>query len=578
MKRLIRSVFPSILLMCSSIIEIHAQSTTINTNTMATSGYTGGTSTGSGGTKFISFAVENKGTGAINLTKVGTWSSTSHNGSTSKLYASTTSLSGSIGTLPTSGWTEISSNTVSGITSTGVNLVNDNINYIIPPNTTVRFAILTTSTNYYSSSGSPNAFTVNNVSLYAGNYTINGSNVGYAATITPRYFTGFITFEPACSTAVTQSPVPASACAGQAVSYMVDGIDADAYQWQVDDGSGFADIANSSIYQGVNTKKLTVSNIGNAMNGNLYRALVIKTGSCQAASDSAELSVRDTVDYEALDKNYVTCIGGSADLMVKATGEINGYQWQVFKPGTGYVDVTSSPQYSPMDSILQINSIPSTFDNNLYRCIIKGVCENDTTQPTQLIVNAVPQVAESPKDVTVNQGEDVTFEATSTAVKTLYQWQVGVNGAFVNINDNGIYSGAKTNKLTVSSVSVAQSGYEFRCEMKSSVCEAPGDTSNAATLTVEPAVSVANVQGFENAFTVYPNPAGGAELFIRQDVKEQEKYSYIVFDKTGRKVQTGDINNGATKIDISKLAADVYIIDVVNSHQQKVYTTRFTRL
>lgn len=176
---------------------IHAQ-TTINTNLLATSGYTGGTSTGSGGTKFITFAIENNSGTPIVLTDVGNWTATSHNGQTSELYYSATSLSGTVGTFPTiAGWNLVHTQTVTGITATGVNPVNTGMNFQIPNNTTYRFAILTTGTNFYSSSGAPNNFTAGGVTLYTGNYQIGGQNVGYAATISPRYFTGFITFEPA---------------------------------------------------------------------------------------------------------------------------------------------------------------------------------------------------------------------------------------------------------------------------------------------------------------------------------------------------------------------------------------------
>lgn len=177
---------------------VNAQSTTINTNLQATSGYTGGTSTGTGGTKFITFVIENNSGTPIVLTDVGNWTNTSHNGQTSELYYSATSLSGTVGTLPTAtGWNLVHTQTVAGITATGVNPVNTGMNFQIPNNTAYRFAILTTGTNFYSSSGAPNNFTASGVSLYTGNYQIGGQNVGFAATLSPRYFTGFITFEPA---------------------------------------------------------------------------------------------------------------------------------------------------------------------------------------------------------------------------------------------------------------------------------------------------------------------------------------------------------------------------------------------
>lgn len=199
--------------------DVAAQSTTINTHLLGATGYGGGTSTGTGGTKFITFVVANNSGVPMKLTDVGTWTATSHNGSTSTLYYSSTSLSGTVGTLPTTGWNVVDVNTVSGITATTVNPVNVNMNFIIPDGAVYRFAILTTGTNYYSSSSTPNNFTAAGVTLYTGNHQIGGSNVGYAATLSPRYFTGFITFEPLgygsnnASVVDLTSPKP-SFCAG----------------------------------------------------------------------------------------------------------------------------------------------------------------------------------------------------------------------------------------------------------------------------------------------------------------------------------------------------------------------------
>ena len=179
--------------------KISAQ-TTINT-TVGSSNYTGGTNSGTGA--WMTFAIINNSGGPIILNTVSNWTTTAHNGTTSALYYSTTSLSGlpsSTTTLATPPWNLIKSGTVSGITATGVNTVLTNVNFIIPNGATWRFALTTTGTNWYSStSATPNSFTAAGVTLAVGNYQINGMNVGYGYTNNPRYFTGAINFQPACS-------------------------------------------------------------------------------------------------------------------------------------------------------------------------------------------------------------------------------------------------------------------------------------------------------------------------------------------------------------------------------------------
>lgn len=184
------------LLLTSLSMRTTAQTTTINTQLMATSGYNNVTSAGSGGTAYITFVLYNNSGSDIKLKEVGRYVQTTNNNQPSTIYYSATSLSGSPGTLP-NGWTQIHTATVTGITASGIAKVNDNINFIIPSGATYRFALQIGGTNYYSSSGAPNSFTAGGVTMYCGNYQIGGANVGYGSTNTPRYFRGYVTFEPA---------------------------------------------------------------------------------------------------------------------------------------------------------------------------------------------------------------------------------------------------------------------------------------------------------------------------------------------------------------------------------------------
>ena len=188
--------------------------TTINT-TVGSTNYLGNNNSGAG--SFITFLLENNTTGGILITDVGNWTTTAHNGTTSTLYFSATSLSGPItgNALPAAGWTQVASGTVAGVTTTGVNPVITGMSVLMPAGAIWRFALNTTGTNYYSLLGAaiptPNSFTQNGVTLRTGDYQIAGQNVGYGFTNNPRYFTGFVTFMPAipCS----GQPVAGSAVA-----------------------------------------------------------------------------------------------------------------------------------------------------------------------------------------------------------------------------------------------------------------------------------------------------------------------------------------------------------------------------
>jgi hypothetical protein len=188
-------IYLSILVAFFTAAGINAQ-TTINT-TVGSTGYTGSTSTSSN--SFVTFVVANNSGGGILLTDVGSYSTTSFNGITATLWYSSTSLSGTVGTLGNPTWTQVGQQVISGITSTGVNPFITGMSFLIPNGSTYRFAlhVANTSIRYSGGTPTPNNFTANGVSLYTGNYQINGSNVGYVLTLNPRYFTGFISFMPA---------------------------------------------------------------------------------------------------------------------------------------------------------------------------------------------------------------------------------------------------------------------------------------------------------------------------------------------------------------------------------------------
>lgn len=187
------SLFLPLIMVAGSVF---AQSTTINT-TNGSTGYTANNSSGSN--SFITFVIENNSGIPIKITEVGNWATTGSNNETSELWYSSTSLSGSVN-LSNAAWTMIDNNVVTGVTSSGIFPVLPNLGFVVPDGTTYRFAVYTTGPNTYSGTSSniptPNNFTASGVTLYAGNHQIGGSNVGYGGSNNPRFFTGYVTFEP----------------------------------------------------------------------------------------------------------------------------------------------------------------------------------------------------------------------------------------------------------------------------------------------------------------------------------------------------------------------------------------------
>ncbi|MDP4901078.1 MAG: right-handed parallel beta-helix repeat-containing protein [Schleiferiaceae bacterium] len=179
---------------------------TLNT-TVGSTGYTGsnGCGSGSAGTCFTTFVVQNTSTSPIQITEVGQWTTTSNNANTVALYSSTTSLGGTVTgafspTAPPAGWSLAATGTISGITTTGVNTVLSGLNIVVPGGTTIRFALLPSGTVSYSGTGvgtaSPNTFSSNGVNLLVGDVQLGGGYVGLGGVNNPRFFTGSVTYVP----------------------------------------------------------------------------------------------------------------------------------------------------------------------------------------------------------------------------------------------------------------------------------------------------------------------------------------------------------------------------------------------
>lgn len=378
---------------------------------------------------------------------------------------------------------------------------------------------------------------------------------------------------------INQAPNSTFACTGGSGTMTVDATAAGFYQWQVNSGNGWADVTNSGSYSGVNTDTLRLSNVSSTLNGAKYRCIVGAScaSSLRDTSESGDLTVyalTDIIDQTITD---TSCASLSTILRVKADGVITNYTWQIYNQNDkAFYNITSNPFVLEGDT-LRVQNIQDTLNGTIIRVIVSGICGIDTSSEMTMTVNPLPQVVVDPADITSDQGKDVTFQISAAGVNLKYQWMVGYKDTFAVINNGGIYSGVKSDRLTVKGVSRAQNEYQFLCEVKGSgSCAAQPDSSNIALLFVNPAVSVGQL-GADEYITLYPNPATTSEVVIKATVKNAE--SYTIVDKTGRMVANGPLDNsGNTRVNISALAADVYNVQITDNNGRLISTLKLTKL
>ncbi|MGC1391256.1 MAG: DUF2341 domain-containing protein, partial [Bacteroidales bacterium] len=107
-------------------------------------------------------------------------------------------------------------------------------------------------------------------------------------------------------------------------------------------------------------------------------------------------------------------------------------------------------------------------------------CESTATTVTLTVFSGITIDAQ-PQPVSICASGNAIFTVATSGFNLSYQWQE--NGS--NISNGGIYSGATTATLTLTSPGVGQDGNAYRCVI-SSTCGALPVNSNAALLTFKP--------------------------------------------------------------------------------------------
>ncbi|MEI7725975.1 MAG: hypothetical protein WCK09_12780, partial [Bacteroidota bacterium] len=88
----------------------------------------------------------------------------------------------------------------------------------------------------------------------------------------------------------TLQPASVAVCTGTNTSFTITATGATGYQWQVDNGGGYANLGNDATYSGVTTFTLNITAPGTGLNGYLYRC-VASNGAGPTNSNGGTLTV-----------------------------------------------------------------------------------------------------------------------------------------------------------------------------------------------------------------------------------------------------------------------------------------------
>jgi len=180
---------------------------------------------------------------------------------------------------------------------------------------------------------------------------------------------------------------------------------------------------------------------------------------------------------------------------------------------------------------------------------------SDSSNAISISVLNPPVVLQQPVNVQEMVGNTATFSVSSQDLTDMFQWQGNTGSGFQNLSNGGQYSGATTNQLSISNVSLANSGYIFRCQISNMACST---NSQQATLTVSPNSSFGDE--VSTVFSVFPNPA--QDFISVWHSGKVGSMPYVLTDVQGRILEQGKLNPGTTTLNIGFLPVGSYQISV----------------
>ncbi len=177
---------------------------------------------------------------------------------------------------------------------------------------------------------------------------------------------------------ISAHPGTSTICAAGNTSFTVTANDPVSYQWQVDNGSGYANVANGGVYSNATTATLNITGATAGMSGYSYRCVVTGTAAPAATSNGATLTVNSAPAISTQPSVSSVCTGGNTSFSVVASNA-TGYQWQV-NFGAGFSNIANGGVYSnATTATLNITGATAGMSGYAYRVVVSGTCTPSKT-------------------------------------------------------------------------------------------------------------------------------------------------------------------------------------------------------
>ncbi|RYY55993.1 MAG: T9SS type A sorting domain-containing protein [Chitinophagaceae bacterium] len=312
------------------------------------------------------------------------------------------------------------------------------------------------------------------------------------------------------SAAITGQPTAQIVCVGaNPVNFSVTATGSSlTYQWQVNTGTGFTNIAGATA---------STYNAGPAtatMNGYQYRVNVFSCTPTPIVSNTVTLTVNSLAAITVQPTSSVVCAGSASSFSVSAVGTALSYQWQISSTGCAgtFTNIAGATA-----AVLNLPAVTAAQSGEAYRVVVTNVCNTVTSACATLTVNTPIVVTAQPVNASVClPTTTASFSVAVTGTAPTYQWQVSTDGGatFTNV------TGATSATLNLTGLTPAMSGYQYRVVL-SGTCTASFNSS-VATLAVNSPVAITdqpdNVNICDGGSTSFSVSASGSTITYQWQV------------------------------------------------------------
>lgn len=198
------------------------------------------------------------------------------------------------------------------------------------------------------------------------------------------------------------------------------------YQWQLDSGNGFVDLANDGTYSGVNTSTLNIALVTNDMNGYTYRCVVTGLDNCNnsATAYSKNAVLYPTINLTKNPQSVKLCGDYYTVFSAEATGYNIGYQWQVSTDsGASWTDIDGE-----VNTDYYIWNLSAANSGSQYRVVVSGSCSTPaTSEVATLTYHQAPQISRQPVSLQLCEGNFANLSVAAAGDSLSYHWQTSTD-------------------------------------------------------------------------------------------------------------------------------------------------------